>query len=61
LENEIYQRNVERIKQAYPDKEFLTQADVAKFCGIDVKTVVKYFPFKQNRISVASLANHLSV
>ena len=60
VEAEVYQRNLERLTRAFPDKELLNQKDVATFCGISEKTVGKQFPFRNHRISVATLADFLS-
>ena len=56
-----YRDNLERIVERFPDKELLTKKDVAEFCGVDRRRVGKLFPFKNNLISVATLARELSV
>ena len=60
MEKEAYRDNLERICEAFPGKELLTQKDVAGFVGMTEKTVPKHFPFKSNRISKATLARCLS-
>ena len=59
-EKAAYRLNLERLIEVFPDKELLTQKDVAKFTGMNPKTVVKHFPFRDNRISKATLASLLS-
>lgn len=60
LEKPSYRDNLERIILAFPNRELLTKKDVASFCGVNVKTVCKLFPFKNNFISIATLARLLS-
>lgn len=60
LEKPSYRDNLERIKAVYPDKEILATHEVAKFCGVDSRTVKKLFEMKNNYISVAKLARELS-
>ena len=59
-EKESYIDNLERIKLFFPDKEVLSQRDVAKFTGEHEKTVARIYPFQERRISVATLARFLS-
>ena len=59
-EKEAYRDNVERIKLMYPDKELLSRKEVCTFCKIDYRTASKMFTFKNNYISVATLARELS-
>lgn len=60
-EKESYRDNLERICQALPDKgEMLSKSDVAKFTGLNHRTVAKIFSFKGNYISKAVLARELS-
>ena len=44
----------------YPDKELLSRKEVCTFCKIDYRTASKMFTFKNNYISVATLARELS-
>jgi hypothetical protein len=60
IEKESYRDNLERIHGMFPDKELLTKTDVAKFLGVSTKFVCKYYPFKNNYISKATLARALS-
>ena len=59
-EKEAYRDNLERIIARYPDKELLTVKEVCVFLGRDYQTVKKLIPFKNNYISVATLARCLS-
>lgn len=59
-EKEAYRDNVERIKMMYPDKELLSKGEVCAFCKINYRTAAKLFSFKNNYISVATLARELS-
>ncbi len=60
-EKEAYRDNLERIKAMYPDKEFLRVSEVMRFLGMKkYNSVLKRFPFKDNYISVATLARELS-
>lgn len=56
-----YYANVERIKERFPDKEWLRRKDVANFLGVDEKTVSRRYPLKNGGITVATLASCLSV
>ena len=60
-EKEGYRDNIERIKAIFPNKELLNISEVAHFCGVDKRTTKALFPFKNNFISVATLARELSV
>ena len=60
LEKPSYRDNLERIKEAYPNKEMLKVKDVQKFCGLNRETVKKLFDFKDGYISVAKLAREMS-
>lgn len=57
---DTYYANVERIKERFPDKEWLRRKDVADFLGIDEKTVSRRYPLKDGGMSVATLASCLS-
>ena len=60
-EKEAYRDNLERIKNMYPDKELLRVSEVMRFLGMkNYNSVLKRFPFKDNYISVATLARELS-
>ena len=61
MEKTTYRDNLERIKEAFPDKELLTTSDVARFLGRDRRYVTKHYPMVDNAISVASLARCLAV
>ena len=55
-----YRDNLERIKEAFPDKEILTLGEVIKFTGRSRPTVRKLFTLENNFISVATLAREMS-
>lgn len=55
-----YRDNLERIKEAFPDKEILTSGEVIKFTGLSRPTVRKLFTLDNNFISVATLAREMS-
>lgn len=59
-EKEAYRDNLERLNEAFPDKELLRIKDVAEFCGICTKHAAARFPFKDRYISKAVLARALS-
>lgn len=60
-EKEAYRDNLERIKEAFPDKEILSLKETAEFTGLNWRTVKKMFSFNQfNKISVATLAREMS-
>ena len=45
-EKESFRDNLERLDQAFPGKELLSAADVAKYTGLHIQTVRKIFPIK---------------
>ena len=56
-----YIDNLQRIKEMFPSKELLTVGDVKRFTGIaDNRTAKRRFLFRENGISVATLARCLS-
>lgn len=59
-EKEAYRDNLERLIEAFPDRELLRIKDVAQFCGVSVQYASKRFPFKDRFISKATLARELS-
>lgn len=60
-EKDSYRDNLERIKDAYPDKEMLSLKETADFIGLNYRTVKKMFSFNRfNKISVAMLAREMS-
>lgn len=58
-QNEFYEDNVLRLKEFFPAKELLNVGDVAKFAGLDRRTVEKRYPFTSGYITVATLARAL--
>lgn len=60
-EKEAYRDNLLRLDKRFPDKEVLNQNEVARFLGIDTRTVKKYYPIKKGvGISKATLARCMS-
>lgn len=60
-EKEAYRDNLERICAAFPNREVLTVAEVARYLGKDRRTLQKWLPFQKGiGISVVVLARHLS-
>lgn len=66
-EKEAYRDNLERILAAFPDREILTQKEIARWLHMDARTVKQTFPMKGGGvqgatcwISVASLARAMS-
>lgn len=59
-EKESYRDNLERLCQAFPNKEMLTVKDASNFLGVDMRTTKKLLVFKNNYISKASLARAIS-
>lgn len=60
-EKEAYYENLERITNAFPEKELLTVAEVSRFLRKDPRTIKRILPFKKGLgISVATLARCLS-
>ena len=60
-EPESYRENLERIIEKFPEKEMLSKTDVARLTGLDHRTVARLYPFKENYISIATLARRMSV
>lgn len=59
-EKECYRDNLERLEEAFPDKEILCISDVVRYTGKNYRTVKKRFPFKGCEISKVVLARALS-
>ena len=59
-EKELYRDNLERLDAAFPNKEMLTQIEVANYCGMARHTVTKHFHFTERYISKTVLARELS-
>lgn len=60
-EKEGYLDNLIRLQEKFPDRELLRIGEVCAFCGITNRTAKKMFPFKNNYISLATLARCLAV
>lgn len=60
LEKPAYRDNLERIIDRFPDRELLNKKDVIAFTGRSYEYVTKRFPFKNNTISIATLAREMS-
>ena len=61
-EKECYRQHLERLDEKFPNRELLTQLEVAKYTGLCRQTVKKRYPFDKNtkRISKVVLARELS-
>lgn len=59
-EKETYRDNLEMLLRSFPDKKLLNKQQVADYLGIDRRTATKRFTFKDNLISIATLARELS-
>ena len=59
-EKESFRDNLERINNAYPDKEILSKSDVVRYTGLNWRTVEKLYTFKKNYISKVKLASEMS-
>lgn len=59
-EKELFRDNLERLDVAFPNKEMLSQIEVANYCGMTSHTVTKHFHFKNHYISKTVLARELS-
>ena len=60
LEKPAYRDNLERIIERFPERELLNKKDVMAFTGRSYEYVSRRFPFKDNMISVATLAREMS-
>ena len=60
MEHPSYRDNLERICDAFPNKEMLNVSEVKRFTGLDRENVKRLFCFKNGYISVASLARQMS-
>lgn len=59
-EKEHYRDNLMRLKEQFPDREFIATKEAAAFCGMCVDTFKKYFKPKRPRISISQLASFIS-
>lgn len=59
-EKEDFRAILERISNFFDGKEVLSKKEVARYTGLDVRTVAKRFDFNQNMISIVKLARQLS-
>lgn len=59
-EKEAYRDNLQRLNDAFPQKEILRRGEVVKFLGIDYRTAEKLYTFKECYISKATLARQMS-
>lgn len=56
----FYRENLEQILKFTEGRNLLTITDVKNFCGIDLRTAKKRFPFLNGYISAATLAASMS-
>ena len=60
-EKEAFRDNLQRLKEAFPNKEILNASEVARWAGMSRETVIKHYGIEKNKgISVATLARKLS-
>ena len=59
-EKELYRDNLERLDNAFPNKELLNQNEVSSFTGISKNNITKHFTFTKHYISKVKLASALS-
>jgi hypothetical protein len=57
---ESYYDNLERLNEKFPNQELLSVMEVARFTGLDYRTVSKRFAFTDKYISKAKLARAIS-
>lgn len=58
-ELETYRINLDRLDEAYPNKNVLSISDVVRYTGLNYRTVKKFFPFTKglgvSKITVAKI------
>jgi len=60
-EKELFRTNLQLLSEFFPEKRLLRPFEVAKYLGIDVRTVKKKYKFDaDNYISTTVLASQLS-
>lgn len=59
-ETDHYQKNLEMLCEAFPNKKLLCGADVAKWAGLDRRTVKKHYFSGKKLISLPELAEKMS-
>ena len=60
-EKPAFRDNLDRLDEAFPDRELLSVTEVARYLGKSSQTVAKRFPFRRGLgISKATLARELS-
>jgi len=59
-ETENYRNNLEMLCGAFPNKKLLSSTDVAKWAGLDRRTVQKHYFGGKKLISLPELAGKLS-
>lgn len=59
-ETESYRNNLKMLCQAFPNKKLLSSTDVAKWAGLDRRTVNKHYFAGKKLISLPELAGKIS-
>ena len=59
-ELESYRDNLDRLNELFPDRELLTQKDIAVFAGVTRQTAAKEFPFEGKYIPKVNFARLLA-
>jgi len=59
-EKELFRDNLQILNERFPDKFYLTVADVVKFTGFERHTVKRKFNFDDRHITKTQLARDLS-
>lgn len=60
-ENDAYRDHLEEIKKHFVAKRVLSISDVARYTGLDRKTVVRRYGITKNGVSVEKLARLLNM
>lgn len=59
IEKAGYRDNLERIAEAFPDKEMLKKGDVMRLTGMSYYVINRHFKFKNGYISKSELARQM--
>ena len=61
-EKPCFRVNAQRLREVFPEKELLTSSDLAKFCGICIRTARKKFDLNRKKrfISIEDAARLMS-
>jgi hypothetical protein len=59
-EKQNFRAQLERIDEAFPDKEILNRKEVSAYTGICYNSVSKYFTLNKGKITKVELARQMS-